>query len=123
MRREDHAGVAGQALAALEKFSLPEDAPVLIEGTYVVAYHVLNGLMHKVSALPEDQHINSPAHSPLSVDNLSEAVRPVWQAFEDLQELRIAYVWSPGTPSDDLKMRLEGFWRVFRAANQLLKLK
>ncbi len=121
MIREDHAGVADRALAALDRFSLPEDAPVLIEGSYVVAYHVLNGLMHKECAWPEDRHINSPAHSPLSLDNLPEAVRPVWQAFEDLQELRIAYVWSPGTPSDDLQKRLEGLWQVFRAANQLSK--
>ncbi len=121
MKREDHAGVADRALAALDRFSLPEDAPVLIEGSYVVAYHVLNGLMHKECALPEDRHINSPAHSPLSLDNLPEAVRPVWQAFEDLQELRIAYVWSPGTPSDDLRKRLEGVWQVFRAAIQLSK--
>jgi hypothetical protein len=121
MKPEDHAVIVGRAFGALEKFSLPEDAAVLIEGTYVVAYHALNGLMHKEGALPEDHHINSPAHSPLTLDKLPEAARPVWQAFEDLQELRIAYVWSPGTPGDDLQKRLEGFWRIFRAANRLAK--
>ena len=118
MKRDDHAAVADRALAALDQFSLPDDAPVLIEGSFVVAYHVLNGLMHKEGALSEDEHINSPTHSPLSLDELPDSVKPVWQAFVDLQELRTPYVWSPKTPGDELRGQLEGFWNVFSNANK-----
>ena len=118
MKRDDHAAVADRALDALKQFSLPDDAPVLIEGTFVVAYHVLNGLMHKEGVLPEDEHINSPTHSPLSLDELPESVKPVWQAFVDLQELRVPYVWSPGTPGKELQDEIEGYWKVFSDANK-----
>jgi hypothetical protein len=118
MKRDDHAAVAERALDSLKQFSLPDDAPILIEGTFVVAYHALNGLMHKEGALAEDQHINSPTHSPLNLDELPDSVKPVWQAFVDLQELRIPYVWSPGLAGDDLREQLEGFWSVFSTANK-----
>ena len=118
MKRDDHAAVAERALDALKQFSFTDDAPVLIEGTFVVAYHALNGLMHKEGALSDDEHINSPTHSPLSLDELPDSVKPVWQAFVDLQDLRIPYVWSPGTPGDELRGQLEGFWQVFSDANK-----
>ena len=120
MNRDDHAAVARQALAALDRFTLPDDAPVLIEGTFVVAYHVMNGLMHKEGTLPEDEHINSPTHSALSLDELPASVRPVWQAFADLQTIRTPYVWSPRTPGEDLQRLLDGFWQVFRDAHRSL---
>ncbi|MEQ8194789.1 MAG: hypothetical protein RIB59_09900 [Rhodospirillales bacterium] len=116
MRESDHVEVARRALAALERFSFPEDAPVLIEGSFVIAYHVMNGLMHREGALREDQHINSPAHSPLGLDEIPDSVRPIWLAFEDLQALRVAYVWAPGTPGNDVRGRLEAHWRLFRGA-------
>lgn len=118
MKHEDHAAVAERALDALKQFSFTEDAPVLIEGSFVVAYHALNGLMHKEGALSDDEHINSPTHSPLSLDELPDSVRPVWQAFVDLQDLRVPYVWSPGTPGDDLRVKLERIWKVFSTANK-----
>ena len=118
MNRDDHAAVAERALDSLKQFSLPDDAPILIEGTFVVAYHALNGLMHKEGALAEDQHINSPTHSPLSLDELPDSVKPVWQAFVDLQDLRVPYAWSPKTAGKELQNKLEAFWKIFSDANK-----
>ena len=119
MKRSDHVAVAERALAALRQFSVPEDAPTLIEGTFVVAYHVMNGLMHQEGALSDDLHINSPTHSPLTLEELPESVRPIWQAFVALQALRVHYVWSPGTPGDDLREEIEEYWEFFGDANKI----
>ncbi len=116
MTPKDHHVIAEKAFAALNQFSLPEDAPVLIEGTFVFAYHAVNGLFHRDGILSEDEHINSPTHSPLTVEDLPESARPAWQAFIDLQELRRAYVWSPGVPGDELREQLESLWNVFNDA-------
>lgn len=97
MNAEKHFVAARHTLDILQRLSIPDEHPAIIECVYVLAYHVLNGLMHQAGLSEEGKHVNSPSHSALAAADLSGPVAVAWRQYELLEGLRLAHVWSPST--------------------------
>jgi hypothetical protein len=99
MDSERHFTVARQAARSMAKLSPKADHVALIECAYVLAFHVLNALLHREGLSPDHEHLSSPTHSDLRADSLPPSLAGVWRACEALEALRFEHVWSPSRPA------------------------
>lgn len=92
MKPADHLVKARAIMAGLSKFSAPEDSLAIIDGAMIAGFHYGNALLHSHGVLPDDAHANTPSKLEVPFASLPAAIKPAFEAFRELEDLRSRYV-------------------------------
>lgn len=98
MNCDQHLEKARRILAGLAKLDPEADALALIDGAMVAGYHLGSTALHAHGVTEPSVHFNTPSKFEVSPQSLPGAVKPVYEVFAALEELRSLYVRSPNTP-------------------------
>lgn len=102
MTPAQHAEKARRILAGLRKLDAAADRYAFIDGTMVVGYHLGNAALHRHGLSDESVHFNTPSKLDRPLGSLPAAVRPAYEAFAALEDLRSAYVRNPLAPDESV---------------------
>lgn len=98
MTPEEHLEKARRILEGLAKLDPAGDTLALIDGTMIAGYHLGNAGLHSHGVTDASVHFNTPSKLEMPMATLPEAVKPAYEAFSALENLRSTYVRSPHTP-------------------------
>jgi len=101
MKREEHLEMARRVLAGLAKLDPESDRLALIDGTMIAGYHLGNAALHAHGVTEATVHFNTPSKFEVAPETLPPAVKPVYETFDGLEQLRSRYVRSPNAPGRD----------------------
>lgn len=110
MNHDDHLKMARRILAGLARLDPDEDRLALIDGTMVAGYHLGSAALHAHGVTDPSVHFNTPSKFEMAPDTLPPALKPVYEVFDGLEQLRSRYVRSPNEPDGN----------AARSAQQLL---
>lgn len=112
MNTGQHLEKARRILAGLNKLDPAADALAIIDGTMVAGYHLGNAQLHRHGVSEASIHFNTPSKLEVPMSALPAAVKPAYDAFAGLEDMRTRYVRSPKAP--DAAVALEA-QRLLRA--------
>jgi hypothetical protein len=98
MNAKQHLDKARGILAGLAKLDPATEALAIIDGTMIAGYHLGNASLHAHGVTAESVHFNTPSKFEVPAETLPEAVKPVYDVFAELEEMRSHYVRSPNQP-------------------------
>ena len=98
MTPEEHLEKARRIIKGLAKLDPAGDTLALIDGTMIAGYHLGNAELHRHRVTEASVHFNTPSKLEVPVAALPAAVKPAYEAFAALENLRSTYVRSPNTP-------------------------
>jgi hypothetical protein len=98
MNPDQHMAKAHRILKGLAKLSPATDTLALIDGTMIAGYHLGNAALHAHGVTEPAVHFNTPSKFEVAPETLPAAVKPVYEVFSQLEQLRAHYVRSPNQP-------------------------
>jgi len=101
MKRDMHLAAAGRIMASLKKLDLASDALCVVDGATIAGYHLGNALLHSAGVCAEDVHFNTPSKLDRPLAMLPSEIRPAFDAFAELENLRSLYVRGPHPCSEE----------------------
>jgi hypothetical protein len=102
MTPEQHLEKARRILKGLAKLDPADDTLALIDGTMIAGYHLGNAELHRHGVTDVSVHFNTPSKLEMPVAALPAAIKPAYDAFAALENLRSTYVRSPRTPDAEV---------------------
>lgn len=107
MKTEQHLDKAREILAGLAKLDSKAEALAIIDGTMIAGFHLGNGALHAHGITDPSVHYNTPSKFEVSPESLPAAVKPVYDVFAELEEMRSHFVRSPNTPDTRAALRAQ----------------
>lgn len=98
MNPDQHLVKARRILKGLRKLDPESDTLALIDGTMIAGYHLGNAALHSHGVTQPAVHFNTPSKFEVAPDTLPAALKPMYEVFEQLEQLRTRYVRSPNQP-------------------------
>ena len=112
MNVDQHLKKSRRILASLNKLDAADDALAIIDGTMLAGYHLGSVVLHLHGVTESSVHFNTPSKFEVPVDILPAAVKPAYDAFRKLEDLRTRYVRSLNAPDETVALEAR---RLLRA--------
>lgn len=112
MNTGQHLEKARRILAGLNKLDPAADALAIIDGTMVAGYHLGNAQLHRHGVSEASIHFNTPSKLEVPMSALPAAIKPAYDAFAGLEDMRTRYVRSPKAPDEAVALEAQ---RLLRA--------
>lgn len=102
MTPDEHLEKARRIIKGLAKLDRAGDTLALIDGTMIAGYHLGNAELHRHGVSEASVHFNTPSKLEMPMAALPAAVKPAYEAFAALENLRRTYVRSAHTPDEEV---------------------
>ena len=102
MNAGDHLEKARRILAGMNKLDPSSDTLAIIDGTMIAGYHLGSAVLHAHGVTESTVHFNTPSKFDVPADALPAAVKPAYDAFARLEDIRSHYVRSPNQPDSSV---------------------
>ena len=98
MNCDEHLAKARRILAGMNKLDASSDTLAIIDGTMLAGYHLAGAVLHSNGVTETSVHFNTPSKFEVPAETLPPAVKPAYDAFVKLEDLRSRYVRSANSP-------------------------